>query len=252
MPDALTRLLRGTGFGARVKDGAYYITATPRPIGELVGRITTANGEPNTGTRIIIPDLRRATKTNRHGEYSFENIPLGTFLVVVNRTGFQPIHISDVQVTASPRTYLAPIVLRPAYETNQLEPVIVEGRLNRRGPLDPGPTVWGPRQAGRNFDLTRTINDALPYLIYDRDRITRSGVVNLNDFLRLELLDTDTTSLPPDQNGDGDLFSGGSSNLNLRDSARTKPSSWSTVDVCPKYSRQWALRAPATDTNLRM
>src|SRR5690606_6994245 len=142
--------------------------------------------------------------------------PIGSYLVVANRPGFQPLHIDPVVVTATPRTYLAPESLRPAHESNELEPVVVEGRLNRRGPLDPGPTIWGPRRAGGNLDLTRSLNDALPFSIYDRDRITRSGVVNLTDFLRRELLDTDATALPPEQNGGGELFSSGSSNLNLR------------------------------------
>ncbi len=214
--DALVRLLRETGFGARLENGAYLITRIPRPRSELVGRITTSNGAPNGGTLVAIPDLHRSTITNRHGEYRFDEVPLGTYRIVANREGFHPLHIDNVRVTADLRTYLAPNVLRSAHETNQLEPVVVEGHLNRRGPLDPGPTVWGPRRAGGNLDLTRTLNDALPFIVYDRDRITRSGVVNLNDFLRRELLDTDATVLPPDQNGNGDLTASGSSNLNLR------------------------------------
>ncbi len=214
--DALVRLLRGTGFGARLQNDAYLITRIPRPRSELVGRITTGNGAPNGGTLVVIPDLHRSTTTNRHGEYRFDEVPLGTYRVVANRDGFHPLHIHNVRVTADLRTYLAPATLRPAHETTELAPVIVEGHLNRRGPLDPGPTIWGPRRAGGNLDLTRTLNDALPFIIYDRDRITRSGVVNLNDFLRRELLDTDASALPPEQNGGGDLIASGSSNLNLR------------------------------------
>ncbi len=214
--DALVRLLHGTGYGARLQNGAYLVTRIPRPRSELVGRITTGNSAPNGGTLVAIPDLHRSTTTNRHGEYRFDDVPLGTYLVVANRAGFHPLHIENVHITPDLRTYLAPAVLRPAHETTELAPVVVEGHLNRRGPLDPGPTIWGPRRAGGNLDLTRTLNDALPFIIYDRDRITRSGSVNLNDFLRREILDTDATALPPEQNGTGDLISSGSSNLNLR------------------------------------
>ena len=163
--DALVRLLRGTGFGARQQAQAYIITRIPRPRSELVGRITSANGEPNAGTEVLIPDLHRAATTNRHGEYRFDDVPLGTYLIVARREGFHPLHINNARVTAELRTYLAPAVLRPAHEATELAPVVVEGVLNRRGPLDPGPTIWGPRQAGGNLDLTRSLNDALPFLI---------------------------------------------------------------------------------------
>ncbi|MCF3652203.1 TonB-dependent receptor plug domain-containing protein [Synoicihabitans lomoniglobus] len=215
--DALTRLLRDTGFGARLRDDHFIITRIPRPLSALVGRIATANSEPLVGTRVIIPELRRVAVTNRHGEFRFDDINPGSYLVIASRDGFHPLHINDVNVTANDRTYLRTAILLPAGGTTQLEPVIVEGRLNRRGPLDPGPTIWGPRQAGGNLDLNRTANDVLPFIIYDRDRITRSGVVNLNEFLRRELLDTDATSLPPEQSlNNSSHFSTGSSNLSLR------------------------------------
>src|SRR6185295_13302251 len=69
-----------------------------------------------------------------------------------------------------------------------------------------------------NLDLPRTQTDALPFNILDRTRISRSGVVNLNDFLRRELLDTDPASLPPDQQAGGgkSSFITGSANLALR------------------------------------
>lgn len=218
--DALVRLLSATGFGARAQGGRFHITRIPQPRSLIEGRITTANGEPNAGTRVIIPDLRRATTTNPHGEYRFDDVPLGDYTLIANRSGFHPLHIEGIRITAPGRTYLAPNVLRAANLTNELEPVIVEGHLNRRGPFDPGPTIWGPRRAGGNLDLNRTVNDVLPFIIYDRDRIARSGVVSLNDFLRRELLDTDTSTLSLDQGGSVDQSNGdyntGSSNLSLR------------------------------------
>src|SRR5262249_21150287 len=59
-------------------------------------------------------------------------------------------------------------------------------------------------------------NDALPFNIYNRDQIARSGVVNLNEFLQREILDSDPNTRPPEQDGSSDTFKAGSTNLNLR------------------------------------
>jgi outer membrane receptor protein involved in Fe transport len=70
--------------------------------------------------------------------------------------------------------------------------------------------------AGGNLDLDRSADDALPYAILDRSRIVSSGALNLNDFLRRELLQSDAAGQSPDQVGAQSLFYGGSTNLNLR------------------------------------
>ncbi|GAB5559962.1 MAG: hypothetical protein SynsKO_16090 [Synoicihabitans sp.] len=214
--DALVRLLRETEFSAVRQNGILVVTKLGHPRGELVGRVTPANGEAPMGTRVEIPALGFRTHTNRFGEYHFNRVPFGLYTVEVERAGFHPLRIAAVSIQSREPSHLPEQHLQPVTLAQEMETVVVEGQLNRYGPLDPGPTVWGPRQAGGNLDLTRTVNDALPFLIYDRDRITRSGAVNLNDFLRTELLDTDATALPPNQDGSSDLFSSGSSNLNLR------------------------------------
>ena len=67
-----------------------------------------------------------------------------------------------------------------------------------------------------NLDLPRTVNDALPYEIYDRAQIARSGVIDLNEFLQRVVLESDAGIHPPEQNGAQDSFVAGSTNLNLR------------------------------------
>lgn len=214
--DALVRLLRETEFTVVLQNGIYAISRLGRPRSELAGTITPANGESFAGTLVSIPSLNYRTRTNRHGEYHFDRVPFGVYTLTATREGFHSLRIEAVSIASQRRSILPPQTLLPFSHTNQLETIVVEGQVNRYGPLDPGPTIWGPRRAGGNLDLNRTVSDALPYLIYDRDRITRSGAVNLNDFLRTELLDTDATALPPNQDGGSDLFSSGSGNLNLR------------------------------------
>jgi len=215
--DALVRLLRETDFTVVLQNGIYAISRLTRPRSELAGTITPANGEAPAGTLVSIPSLNYRTRTNRHGEYQFDRVPFGVYTLTTERAGFHPLRIEAVSIASQRRSILPPQTLLPLLAgTTQLKTIVVEGRINRYGPLDPGPTIWGPRRAGGNLDLNRTVSDALPFLIYDRDRITRSGAVNLNDFLRTELLDTDATSLPPNQDGGSALFSSGSGNLNLR------------------------------------
>ncbi|HUL54375.1 MAG TPA: TonB-dependent receptor plug domain-containing protein, partial [Opitutaceae bacterium] len=87
---------------------------------------------------------------------------------------------------------------------------------DRRRLFDGSGAYLGPRVAAGNLDLPRTADDALPYTIYTRSQIVRSGVVNLNEFLQRELVDSDSTTLSPDQNGKASSYVAGSTNLNLR------------------------------------
>jgi len=52
--------------------------------------------------------------------------------------------------------------------------------------------------------------------VYSRTQITRSGAVNLNEFIQRELLDSDAATQPPDENGTDLSYTTGSKNLNLR------------------------------------
>ena len=71
--------------------------------------------------------------------------------------------------------------------------------------------------AAGNLDLPRTEDDVLPYAVYDRQQIARSGVVSLSEFLAREVVDSDALSRPPEQTAGADLSAiSGSTNLNLR------------------------------------
>jgi iron complex outermembrane recepter protein len=119
-----------------------------------------------------------------------------------------------VQVEANRVLALEPQTLRPASDLTQLDPYLVQGKADQRGFFDRSRTDL-PRTATSNLDLPRTQNDALPYAIYDRDQIIRSGVVSLNEFLQRAVLESDATH-SPEESGSGDSFVASSTNLNLR------------------------------------
>jgi len=135
---------------------------------------------------------------------------------VAAAAGFQPLEISDARVVASRSVVLDTCTMKPVREPGELEPFVVEARSARAGPLveyDAGPA---PRTAIGDLDQPRSENDALDFTVINRDQIARSGVVNLNEFLQREVLDSDATTLPPERNGSASVFSTSSSNLNLR------------------------------------
>jgi outer membrane receptor protein involved in Fe transport len=103
----------------------------------------------------------------------------------------------------------------PVDSVTPLAPFVVTGESEQPRRFDGSEPFVGPKMAAGNLDLPRTEDDTLPFIIYDRDEIERSGVVDLNEFLRRELLDAVAT-LPPDQNGSVNSLISGNTNLNLR------------------------------------
>lgn len=113
----------------------------------------------------------------------------------------------------TPKPPIPAATARPVSEITELEPYLVKDKNDR---LLIGDGVGAaPRRAAGNLDLPRTENNALPFTIFTREQITRSGVVELNEFFQRELLDGGA-STPPEQNGQADSFVTGSSNLSLR------------------------------------
>jgi outer membrane receptor protein involved in Fe transport len=122
---------------------------------------------------------------------------------------------------------------RAAGDPHRLEPYVVQGQAAGAQTGGREPSYPPPRTALGNIDLPRTADDALPYAIYDREQILRSGVANLNEFLQRELLESNASTQPPDQSAGADTFGpagtgaisgasiggsflAGSTNLNLR------------------------------------
>jgi iron complex outermembrane receptor protein len=216
---ALTRLLENTGFAARRKlPGKFIVIAAARPTGTIRGRLLTAAGSPAAGVTVAISGTRLSTRSDASGEFTLAGVPPGRHELFVAGEGYQPVQLQDVEIEASQLSWLPAQHLQPARELERLEPYIVQGRSVRMRPLDDSAALLGPRRATGNLDLPRTENDALPYALYTREQITRSGVVALNEFLQRVILEGDAATQPPEQSGSFNFADSlaGSANLRLR------------------------------------
>lgn len=213
---ALELMLRGTGFAARQTGNArWVITPTGPPAAQIKGRILAPDGTPARRVRVsLLPDMR-TTDSGADGEYSFVNVPPGPHSLYVDAAPWRPLQI-NVDLDPGETLQLRPYALQRPEDPTRLEPFVVQGRSTTAASLDHSEAHLGRRVAGGNLDLVRTESDALPYIIFNRSQITRSGVVNLNEFLQRELIDSAAGALPPEQNGAADTFMVGSSNLSLR------------------------------------
>jgi outer membrane receptor protein involved in Fe transport len=215
---ALTLLLAPTGFTARRNlRGKFVLVPAPPPVGALRGRILAPDSGGARGIRLNLDGTRFTATTDRAGAFSFSSLPAGSYTVVATGSGFQPLQITGVPIEPGRTFTLDAQTLRVASETTELEAVVVQGSSSRLRPFDRGQRSDAPRIAAGNLDLPRTEDDVLPYTVYDRQQIARSGAVSLSEFLAREVVDSDATSRPPEQTAGADLASvTGSTNLNLR------------------------------------
>ena len=215
--EAIARLLSGSGFTVHQNGGGkFVVTPSTPPSGTIRGRLFAPDGTPAPGIRVALRSARRFLRTDASGEYVFDSVPPGTYELTIDGPGYQPLQIAGVQVQPSRLLTLETQTLKTASDPTQLEPYIVQAKAARPEAFDLSRTPLVPPSATGNLDLPRTVNDALPFAIYDRGQITRSGVVDLNEFLRRVVLDSDAATQPPEQNGAQYSYVVGSNNLNLR------------------------------------
>ena len=213
--DALNHLLRDTGYAARrSRTGKFTVTTNIPPFGAIRGRLLTPKGTPAGGVQVMLAGTRRSTVTTSGGEFDFPAVAPGAYHLQATGAGYRPLQITNAEVQSGRTLNLETCTMQAAEDLLRLEPYVVRGKASGwgadRDSLPPPPAAAG------NLDLHRTANDALPFTVFTRDEITRSGVVDLNEFLQRELLDSDATTRPPEQNGSLESFVAGSSNLNLR------------------------------------
>lgn len=217
--DALRRLLEGTGFTAvRTGENRFLIKKLPPPTSSIRGRILNSEGHPITGAQVRLRPSDRLARTGRDGVFSFSELLPGDYELQLSAEDYHPAEL-EVMSLGKGGTVDIESRLTPSSQPDQLAPLVVDGAPSygsvfRRSQLSPV-----PRSAIGNLDLVRSEDDALPYRIYSKAQIQRSGVVNLNDFLRRELLDSDAATRPPEQDADAGGFDGytvGSSNLRMR------------------------------------
>ncbi len=213
---ALIRLLQDTAFAARRdRQGKFVVTRVTPPTGSIKGRLLTADGLSARTVRVTLPKNQLAVKTDSRGGFFFAAVPAGTHELMATGPGYRSLQITGVQVVAGRILNLDPQIMQSADEVTQLEPYVVQGKSDPNGYFNRSRTPHAPKMATGNLDLPRTENGALPYTVYDRDQIIRSGVVSLNEFLQRAVLESDATHSPED-NGSGDAFVASSTNLNLR------------------------------------
>ena len=218
---ALDQLLRDTGFVARAKSrGKFVIKPVARVTGSLRGRLLTTNGGPASGVHVALPEIPETTVTDDRGEFRFATVAPGTYRLTATGSGFRPLQLTGLHVVASRTLALETQTLLTGDNLTVLEPFIVEGTMSRLRPLDRGRIALSTRLAGGNLDLPRSENDPLPYRIYEREQIARSGVVNLGEFFALEVLDNEGAAPAPQLDGSrarkDASFATSDSSLNLR------------------------------------
>lgn len=199
--EALGRALAGTGFAAqRYARGKFIVRSAAADL------------------TIALAGSALATRSDARGAFLLAGVPPGRHRLLVTGDGYQPLQLEQVEVEANRVSKLADQRLAPAREAENLEPFVVRGRSARLRPLDDSAALLGPRRATGNLDLPRSENDALPFLVYSREQILRSGVVALNEFLQRAILEGDATTLPPEQSASfgAEEVLVGSSNLKLR------------------------------------
>jgi iron complex outermembrane recepter protein len=212
--DALDRILGGTGFKAKQNGKGRFVLVRVVE-GTLRGRILNPDGSPARDVRILVPTTHLSTVTDESGAFAFNSLRAGTYRLAATAPGVQPLDVADIHVIAGRVLTLQTLTFNFATNPSELEPYVVEAKSALPGPLMETEPIPAPRTAIGDLDQPRTETGALGYTVFTRDQISRSGVVNLNEFLQRQILDSDATTLPPEESASVSSFISGSSNLNF-------------------------------------
>jgi outer membrane receptor protein involved in Fe transport len=189
--DALSLLLRGTNFNfQRNGGGKFVITSDPTPrsaVGSVRGTLSWSDGRPASGVLLVARETGQTAKTDKYGEYYFPSMKTGNYLFIATAEGYQTLHISEVLVVALKDITLKTQIIRKAIDVTKLEPYQVKADVTSL--LDPYEVTSNRVQPfqSANVDLPRSIDDAQPYLIFERRAIEQSGATSVENFLRQRL-----------------------------------------------------------------
>jgi iron complex outermembrane recepter protein len=199
---ALVRLLSDTGFIVRRDGKGKFIVSFARQSGgSIKGRLLTSEGNGAGNIRVTILETHQATKTNRNGEFQFDSVVPGVYRLTALAEGYQRFQLDNVSVEAKGSVTLETRTLQKIEDLTRLDPYVVQGKTEPPRPFGRSRDALPPRDSVGNIDLPRTENDALPYTIYDREQIVRSGVVGLNEFLQRSVLESDGATPGPVDTG---------------------------------------------------
>lgn len=214
---ALAHLLQHTGFLARRNGkGKYVVTLALRPTGSIRGHLLQPGGLPAAGLQVLIAQTNQSATTDENGVFDFASVLPGSYRLTARGNNFRPLTLTDVKVRPNRLTSLKPQTLLVAGEIIQLEPYVVKANQNRVWPGGHDHGVLPLRVAAGNLDLPRTADDALAFQIYSREQLTRSGVVNLSEFLQREVLDSNGATSALDTKLDAEDVFSGNTHLSLR------------------------------------
>lgn len=199
---ALDRLLDGTGYAATDQGGnKYFVSAIGKLApGSIEGEVRNSNtGRPVQGARVAVARTAKSATTDKSGWFMLEDVPAGEQVLNISAEGMQNTQVRDITVRPNGRHTLSAIAI-PAKVPGvvQMEDYVVSAKKNE-GVLELDPYAVEARREKpftSNLDITRTINDAQPYYIFDAATIETSGATNVENFLkqRLTMIATDQTS----------------------------------------------------------
>jgi len=217
---ALQQLLAGTGFTVREQGPtSFVIEPISTKSGSVEGSVQSESGKPVASARVSLTGTRQMTVTDKRGRFTFEDVPAGSQALIITAEGMQNTKVTDVTVKAGHRLTLSAIDVPVKPEgALQLEDFVVSAKKNEDVvELDPY-SVSGQRAqpfANGNMDISRTINDAQPYYVFEAKTIDTSGATNVEDFLK-QRLTMNTVANTNGQMAGVDGTSGNTSSINLR------------------------------------
>lgn len=187
---ALDLLLKDTGFKAGARERGWFVVVREKKsaaTGSINGTLLNPGGQPAEGVQVMIRETGQGTVTGRRGEFTFTDVPAGTFFLAATAEGYQPLHITDVSVRAGRKVTLSRLTMRKASDLTKLEPFLVTAETITQ--LDEVAVTGAkvrPYSSG-NMDLPRTIDDPKPYFIFDAATIEQTGAATVEDFLSRKL-----------------------------------------------------------------
>ena len=189
--EAIGKLLDGTGYAAKQTGAANFVVKkieAPATTGLVKGTLTGEGGKGLPNVLVTIRETALSTETDKFGQYVFPKVAAGTYVLVASAPGYQPLHITEVQVRTGRDLLLGKEEMRPAREgVLALDPIVVHADAVEE--LDKF-EVTGTKQKpfeGANVDIPRTIDDAQPYYVFSSKTLDSSGAVNLEEFLKQRL-----------------------------------------------------------------
>jgi len=150
--------------------------AAQRNTGRIEGRIVRENGSGIEGATVVLNQTGGSAITGRSGEFSFDNLPAGTYSLTAS-LGEQVVTITDIRIVAGARTAVEQIV---DWDVGFNETLTVTATSRR-----PERIVEAPSSVTRLTEAEiaeRAANDQLPKLVEFAPgaQLTQGGVYDFN------------------------------------------------------------------------